>query len=244
MQKGLIIIPVYNEELNIEHVVSEVRETIDFADILIINDGSIDSTLQIVKKLKVKSVTLPFNMGYSVALQTGFKYAVEKNYDFIIQYDGDGQHVAKEAVKLYRIFKQEGADIVIGSRFISKKRYKQNIFRRLGSKIFRLLIKNICGIDITDPTSGFQLLRRTVFERYAAMYNFPKYPDANLIIEMHLNDFKFREVDVEMRNRKSGKSMHSGIINPAKYMIKVIYSIFLIVINYKFRYIFRKRRKK
>jgi glycosyltransferase involved in cell wall biosynthesis len=244
MHKGLIIIPVYNEESNIEQVVAEVRETIDFADILIINDGSTDSTRQIVKELNVKSMTLPFNMGYSVALQTGFKYAVEKNYDFIIQYDGDGQHVAKEVIKLYQIFKLEGADIVIGSRFKSKKKVKQTPFRRLGSKIFSLLIRNICGISITDPTSGFQLLRRTVFKRYAGMYHFPKYPDANLIIEMLLNDFKIMEVDVEMRERISGKSMHSGIVNPTKYMIKVVYSIILIVINYKFLHMFRKRRKK
>jgi hypothetical protein len=76
------------------------------------------------------------------------------------------------------------------------------------------------------------------------MYHFPKYPDANLIIEMLLNDFKIMEVDVEMRERKSGKSMHSGIVNPTKYMIKVVYSIILIVINYKFLHMFRKRRKK
>lgn len=244
MNKGLIIIPVHNEAIHIEQVLTEIRETIDFADILIVDDGSTDNTIQIVRDLKVKYISLPFNMGYSVALQTGFKFAAEHNYDFIIQYDGDGQHVATEAVKLYQIFTEEKADIVIGSRFKSDKGYEQKIFRRMGSKLFSRLIKNICGIEISDPTSGFQLIKKNVFERYAGMYNFPKYPDANLIIEMFLNNFKIVEIDVEMRERKSGKSMHSGFVHPVKYMIKVFYSIILIVLNYKLLYIVNKKRRK
>jgi len=244
MDKGLIIIPVYNEEKNIEDVLDEIKKNLNFCDILIIDDCSTDGTVRKIRNIKEKYLSLPFNMGYSSALQTGFKYAVDNNYDYIVQYDGDGQHIAKEALKLYQLFKDKEADIVIGSRFKSKIGYSQPLFRRLGSKIFRLFIKNICGVDITDPTSGFQIIKREVFKRYARMYNFPRYPDANLIIEMLLNNYKIYEVAVEMRKRKSGKSMHRGIIHPIKYMIGIFYSIFLIVINYKVTYLFKKRRKK
>lgn len=244
MNKGLIIIPVHNEEANIEPVLNEIRELINFADILIIDDGSTDNTVKKIQSLKEKYLSLPFNMGYSAALQTGFKYAVEKDYEYLIQYDGDGQHIASEAVDLYRTYQDTNADIVIGSRFKSKQDYAQPLFRRVGSKIFKILIKNICGVEITDPTSGFQLLKKNVFKQYARMYNFPRYPDANLIIEMLLNDFIIVEKEVKMRARQSGKSMHSGIIHPVKYMIGVIYSIFLIVVNYKISYLLKKRRRK
>ena len=68
--------------------------------------------------------------------------------------------------------------------------YPYPLFRRIGSTIFKMLIKNICNTKITDPTSGFQMLKRNVFGRYARMYNYPQYPDANLIIEMLLNKYK------------------------------------------------------
>lgn len=233
MKDVLVIIPVYNEEENIEKVVLEVKECIDFADILIVDDCSTDKTLEIVKKLKQNYISLAFNIGYSGVLQTGFKYAVGKNYQYIIQFDGDGQHIASEAVKLYTTMKKTNSDIVIGSRFINNnKEYRHSFFRKLGTGIFRFLIKRICKIKITDPTSGFQVLNRKAFSRYSKMFHYPEYPDANLIIEMIFNGFKIAEIDVKMRNREKGESMHSGIIPPIKYMIKVLYGILILLIKY------------
>ncbi len=235
MKKTLIVIPAYNEEVNIEKVIQEIRQEIDFADILVIDDCSTDGTLKKIKSLDVNFLSLPFNLGYSAVLQTGFKYAVENNYEYVVQFDGDGQHIAAEVKKLNAASINENADIVIGSRFKDNNGhpYPYPLFRRMGSIIFKLLIKNICNIEITDPTSGFQMLKRNVFDRYARMYNYPQYPDANLIIEMLLNKYKIVEVPVTMRKRASGISMHGGLINPVKYMIKMFYSIVLIIIKYK-----------
>jgi glycosyltransferase involved in cell wall biosynthesis len=235
MKKTLIIIPVYNEEVNIKKVIREIRQEIDFADILVIDDCSTDGTLKKIKSLDINFLSLPFNLGYSGVLQTGFKYAVEKNYEYVVQFDGDGQHIAAEVKKLNETSIEKNADIVIGSRFKDKKGspYPYPLFRRIGSFIFKMLIKNICNTEITDPTSGFQMLKKNVFGRYARMYNYPQYPDANLIIEMLLNNYKIVEIPVAMRKREIGTSMHEGFIKPIKYMVKMFYSIVLIIIKYK-----------
>ncbi|SDN35052.1 Glycosyl transferase family 2 [Paenibacillus sp. yr247] len=232
MNDILLIIPAYNEEKNILKVVQEIKQDLDFVDILVVNDCSIDNTLDILKQTNgISYLSLPVNLGYSGALQTGFKYAVDKNYQIVIQFDGDGQHIASEAKKLVDIMEENDADIVIGSRFKMKSSYNHSIFRKIGTTIFRKIIKYICKTDITDPTSGFQVLKRRVFMKYAMMNNYPEFPDANLIIEMLLSNYKIIEYQVEMRSREFGVSMHSGILNPIKYMIKMMYAILLVLVR-------------
>lgn len=230
--KILVIIPAYNEEKNIAKVIDELRKDLSIADILVINDCSKDGTLGVLVQNQVSYVSLPFNLGYSNALQTGFKYAAENNYDYLIQFDGDGQHIATEAYKLIDTIKQEDADIVIGSRFINQFDYKHSFFRKLGTVFFAFLIQMICKQKIYDPTSGFQILNKKVIFKYSKIFNFPEYPDANLIIEMLLRGYKIKEIPVQMRNREFGQSMHSGILRPVKYMIKMLYSICLIILDY------------
>lgn len=231
--KTLLIIPAYNEEENIQNVIQEVKRDLEFVDILVINDCSTDNTLNVLKEIQnIAYITLPINLGYSGALQTGFKYAVDNMYDVVIQFDGDGQHIASEARGLYEVFMEEKADIVIGSRFLNQiSEYKHSILRTAGTKIFGSIIKKVCKQTITDPTSGFQVLSKEVFELYSKIHSFPEFPDANLLIQMILKGYKVREKNVKMRSREHGVSMHSGFIKPAKYMIKMFYSIVIIVLN-------------
>ncbi|MCL6601787.1 MAG: glycosyltransferase family 2 protein [Paenibacillus sp.] len=232
MSRILLIIPAFNEEQNITKVITEVQHNLEDVDILVVNDCSTDNTLNILKRIKgIKFLSLPVNLGYSGALQTGFKYAVEKNYEIVIQFDGDGQHIASEAGKLLDIMREQDADIVIGSRFKAENNYNHTFFRKIGTGFFRSIIKQICKVNITDPTSGFQVLNYSVFEKYAQMNKYPEYPDANLIIEMLLQNYKIAEYAVEMRNREFGTSMHSGLIKPMKYMIKMFYAIIFILLS-------------
>lgn len=229
----LVIIPAYNEDMNIIGVLREVKEIIPEADILVVNDCSTDNTLSILEDNKVNYITTPFNLHYSGAIQTGFKYALGKGYKYAAQFDGDGQHIANELAKLFDCIKKENVDIVIGSRFIQKTSYKHPIFRRIGTDLFKRLIKITCGEKITDPTSGLQVLNRRVYQRYAGMSDYPDYPDANLIIEMLLLGYKIKEVPVLMRERIYGESMHSGIFEAFSYMIRMMYSILVILLKYK-----------
>ena len=231
-EKILVIIPAFNEADNIGRVIDELQTEMPRFHILVVDDGSTDSTAELVRGKMVTCLSLPFNIGYSGALQAGYKYAVHHDYDLVILFDGDGQHIAAEIGKLHAVQHETGADIVIGSRFIRTGGYRHSFVRMLGTRLFRYLIMAICRVTIHDPTSGFQLIKRGAFERYSRMHNFPYFPDANIIIEMLLNEFKIAEVQVNMRQREFGLSMHNGILNPVKYTIKVMYSIFIIIIKY------------
>lgn len=229
--KVLFVIPAYNEEENIGKVLKEIKKDVKYADILVINDCSKDNTEQIVLKNGVKCITMPFNVRYAMAVQTGIKYAYENNYDYVIQFDADGQHIASEAEKLYKKAIETNSDIVIGSRYLKNMGYPCPFFRRIGTKIFEIIIKIFCKKRVADPLSGFQCLNRRVIERYAKMGNYPEFPDANLVIEMLLNGYTICEVPVKMRLRENGESMHGGIIKPIKYMITIMYSIVFILIK-------------
>lgn len=229
--KVLFVIPAYNEEANIGKVLSEIKENVDFADILVVNDCSTDRTKDIVLENNVICIDGIFNLRYAGAVQTGLKYAYQNNYDYVVQFDADGQHIATEAIKLLEEAEKSHADIVIGSRYLKDMGYPCPFFRRVGTKIFELLIKVFCHERIADPLSGFQCINRKVIARYAKMGGYPEYPDANLVIEMLLSGFKIKEVPVKMRLREVGESMHGGIIKPIKYMINMFYTIFFILIQ-------------
>lgn len=236
--KLLVVIPAYNESENIEKVLKEIKKDIKNADILVINDCSKDNTREIVEKNGVKCITNVFNMRYAMAVQVGIKYARDNGYDYVIQMDADGQHIASEAEKLYKKMKESDVDIVIGSRYLKDTGYPCPLFRRIGTKLFEKIIKVFCGVRIADPLSGFQCLNKKVINYYAEMGNYPEFPDAGLVIEMLLKGYKIKEVPVKMRLRESGESMHSGIIKPIKYMITQFYTCVVMVIKY-----IGKRRK-
>ncbi|MCI6189734.1 MAG: glycosyltransferase family 2 protein, partial [Clostridium sp.] len=117
MKDLLVIVPAYNEEMNITGVINELREDIPEADILVINDCSTDNTPKILEENNVNYITTPFNLRYAGGVQTGFKYAAAKDYKYVAQFDGDGQHVASELNKMFQRMKKEDVDIMIGSRF-------------------------------------------------------------------------------------------------------------------------------
>ena len=216
--KVLFVIPAYNESENIEKVLKELKKDAAFADVLVINDCSKDNTREIVEANGVKCITGVFNLRYAMAVQTGIKYAERNGYDYVIQFDADGQHIANEAVKLYERMKKEKCDIVIGSRYLVDTGYPCPFFRKIGTKFFSAIVKLTCKQKIADPLSGFQCLNRRVIEHYAKMGNYPEFPDANLVIEMLLLGYKITEVPVKMRLREAGESMHGGIIKPIKYI--------------------------
>ena len=230
-ERILIIIPAYNEEDNIQKVLDEIKCDINYADILVIDDCSKDNTRKIVEKNGVKCITNVINMKYAMAVQTGLKYAYYHDYDYVIQMDADGQHIAKEAEKLYKEMIKSDVDIVIGSRYLKDFGYPCPFFRRVGTKMFEFMIRIFCHQRIVDPLSGFQCLNRRVIEKYSKIGGYPEYPDANLVIDMLLQGYKIKEVPVKMRIRENGVSMHSGILKPMKYMIEQFYTCIIMLIK-------------
>jgi hypothetical protein len=225
-----IIIPAYNEEKNIVSVIEDIRKY-HSGDIVVIDDGSQDVTSSLAREAGAFVIRHPFNMGYGVALQTGYKYAVEKNYDILLQIDGDGQHSAKFIPELFSQVESADCDVAIGSRFLSESQYRAGFLKSIGIKLFRKIILLITGEKITDPTSGYQCLNRSVFE-FFTNDTFPcDYPDANVFIMLHRSGFKIKEIPVEMMPNPEGRSMHRGFFTISYYFFRVFLSIFITLIR-------------
>lgn len=237
----LIIIPAYNEGKNIRQVLTDL-EGLDMeirADILVINDASTDSTNWIVKEMHYPMISQLFNMGYGCALQTGYKWAVRRGYQYVIQMDGDGQHDVCNIPRIYdrlREADEDGIcpDIVLGARFMKESPdYPVSLAKKIVYAMFRFLIRLTTGQRFSDPTTGLQGLSRKAFLYYSKYNHFDdKYPDANMLILMSLVGFRVVEIPAVMHLRTEGKSMHSGL-KPFWYMLRVMYSVIIILFRVK-----------
>lgn len=224
--KMLIVIPAFNEQNNILSVVRDIQNRIPAADILVINDCSADATSDKARMAQeVKVIDLPCNLGIGGAVQTGFKYARDRGYDYLVQIDGDGQHLPEEVEKLTRTMKDNGSDMVIGSRFLDVQSYRATWLRRVGIKTFYWLFRLLINTKITDSTSGFRLYNRKSIEVLAKYYA-NDYPEPDAIILLKKHGLQISEVGVEMRARMHGASSITTIRSPY-YMVKVILSVLL-----------------
>ena len=232
--KTLVIIPAYNESNRISEVIINIRRTAPSCDILVINDGSNDNTSASATEAGASVVSHLFNMGYGVAIQTGYKYALANGYDFLVQIDGDGQHDPSFIPQLLEPVVAGKTDFVLGSRFLEVQSYEPSFSRRIGMAIFRQLVTLITGKRITDSTSGYQAFNRHVI-RFFSSDSFPcDYPDADMLITLHQAGFRIAEVPVRMYANAQGKSMHSGL-KPFYYIFKMFLSIFVTLLRKKER---------
>jgi len=221
----LVIIPAHNEEETIGDVVARVKESVPVADVLVIDDYCSDATARVAREAGARVIALPLHLGYGTALQTGFKYALERCYDYVVQMDGDGQHEPRCVSDLLAEVRSGAADVALGSRFLRGRSYKAQFVRRLGMMLFGFLTSAAIRQRITDPTSGFQAFSRQVVE-FHTRDGYPiDFPDADVLISLSLNGFRIKEVPVIMY-QKVGKSMHGGL-RPFYYVFKMLLSIFL-----------------
>ena len=220
--KTLVVIPAYNEALNIEKTVHDLEVNAPEVDYVVVNDGSKDNTLEVLKKNDFNYIDGFCNLGLFGAVQTGFKLAIKENYDIVIQFDGDGQHSAKYIAPLVKEI-EKGNNIVIGSRFVDEK--KPFTARMMGSRLIAGAIKLMTGKTITDPTSGFRAYDRACIKDYASEMNNPPEPDT--LVYMLRKQRKIKEIQVQMSAREFGES-YLNLVNTIKYMSRMMVSIFLI----------------
>ena len=224
--KMLIVIPAFNEQHNILKVIRDIQESIPEADILVINDCSVDSTsVQARMAQGVKVIDLPCNLGIGGAVQTGFKYAKCMGYHYMVQVDGDGQHIPQEVQKLVDTINRSNCDMVIGSRFLDIQSYRPTWGRRIGIKVFYHLFRILINTKITDSTSGFRVYNRKSIEVLSKYYS-NDYPEPDAIIVLKKHGLCICEVGVKMKEREHGQSSITMIKSPY-YMAKVILSILL-----------------
>lgn len=227
--KILLIIPAYNEQENIFNVYNAIKQYNEKneqkLDYVVINDGSSDDTLKILKENHINHINLVNNLGIGGAVQTGYKYAYENNYDIAVQFDGDGQHDINYVSKICKPLINNEADMVIGSRYLDKTEstFQSTFMRRLGSNIISFFIKLCCGKKITDPTSGFRAANKKVIKEFATSYP-TEYPEPESTVGLLVNKYNIEEVSVSMNERAGGKSS-INIWKSVDYMVKVTLAI-------------------
>lgn len=234
MKKLLVIIPAFNEENNIVNTVNSIKNIESeycLIDYVVVNDCSIDNTLEICIKNNFNYINLPLNLGIGGAVQTGYKYACDNNYDYAIQFDGDGQHDANYIEPLISEL-EKGIDLVIGSRFINNiSKFKSTKVRRIGISFLSFLIRVFTGKKITDPTSGFRACNKKVIKLFSINYPID-YPEPDSIVYILKKGYSVFEIPVKMKERVNGLSS----INTFKsvyYMIKVSLAIMITALSTK-----------
>lgn len=227
--KILLVIPAYNEEANILNTYNTIieynKKNKTNYDVIVINDGSTDNTELILKNNKINHIKLIHNLGIGGAVQTGYKYAYENDYDIAVQYDGDGQHDVAYVKNIVDPIIKNEADFVIGSRFIEKdeENFKSTFSRRMGINLISFFIKLVTKKKVYDTTSGFRAVNKEIIEYFA--HDYPsEYPEPITTTQLLQKKYRLKEVLVKMKARTGGKSSIGSWKN-IYYMINVILSI-------------------
>ena len=220
--KVLAIIPAYNEEESISSTIEELLTAHTGCDYLVVNDGSLDATERICCERGFRHVSHPTNLGLTAGFQTGVKYALAHGYDAVIQFDADGQHVPDYLPKMVDEMEATGADIVIGSRFVTEE--KPLSARMIGSRLISGIIKLTTGQRINDPTSGLRLYNKAMMEEFARRFDFGPEPDS--LAYLMRRGARVSEVQVTMRERQAGES-YLNVTKSISYMARTCTSILL-----------------
>ena len=223
--KILIIVPAYNEAEIIADTVRSINDAVPEADILVVNDGSGDGTLSILKASGTSHLNLCCNLGIGGAVQAGYLYALENGYDYAVQIDGDGQHDPSFIRPMISAMERDGTDIMIGSRYLENNGFQSSAMRRFGIRFLSGLIHFLSGADIRDVTSGYRVVNRKCIALYAREYS-DDYPEPDAIICASLCGAEIREFPVIMKARTTGASS-IGAGRSVYYMIKVSLSILM-----------------
>lgn len=231
--KKLIIIPAFNEADSLPTLINNITSLNDRYDYIIINDGSYDETKRICNEMGYSVIHLPINSGIGVAVQTGYKYALENEYDIAIQIDGDGQHDVKYLSKVVSPIENKEADVVIGSRFITKEGFQSSGTRRMGIKLLSTIIWICTGVKVKDVTSGFRAVNKEFIRIFAEDYS-KDYPEPEAIVTAKMYGGIIKEVPVVMKERESGTSSIT-LWKSVYYMIKVTLAILVKRLSYGVR---------
>jgi len=170
----------------------------------------------------------PFNLGIGGAVQSGYQFALENDYDVAVQVDGDGQHDPRHVLELLaHLHEQPELNMVTGSRFLvhTDGGDRSSMPRRIGIRVFARILSLVVGRRVTDPTSGFRMIDRRGIEVFARDYPHD-YPEVEAVLLLHFHQLQGDELPVRMRARTTGASS----INPTRsvyYMIKVLLAIFI-----------------
>jgi glycosyltransferase involved in cell wall biosynthesis len=222
--RPMAIVPALDEEASIGRVIDEIRAAAPAFEVIVVDDGSTDRTAAIAMERGADVLRLPCNIGIGGAVQTGYKLALRRGSRFVVQIDGDGQHDPGQVAALVRPILDGEADIVIGSRFAERGRYRSPIPRRLGIRIFRALVSLLVRQRLTDTSSSFRALNGRALALFGADYphGYLETVEATVLASRH--KLRIKEVPVTMRHRVGGRSSLTVPLS-VFYAFKVIVAV-------------------
>lgn len=229
----LVIVPAFNEEGAIGQVVESVHSHVPGAPVLVIDDCSADSTIEVARRAGAEILALPHHLGLGGCVQAGYKLAYELGFEYVIRVDGDGQHDARDIPRILDRLKTSGCEMVIGSRFAEHNGSRTGRVRSLGIKFFRAVLRPILGKPVHDPTSGFVGVNRRALDLFSR--SFPlEYPEIEVLVVLQRKRFRFEEVPCKMRPRQAGKSSITAFTS-LYYIVHVLLGVFVNVLRFEGR---------
>jgi glycosyltransferase involved in cell wall biosynthesis len=225
--KTLVAIPAFNEAVTIADVVGRVRQSLPDFDLLVVNDGSLDQTENVLRGMGVTTASHLCNLGYGRAIQTAVKYAHRFGYESLITLDADGQHQPEQVLALFREFESSQVDCLVGSRFVKGHDYGEApLDRRMGMMLFSWLTLVFAGKRIYDTTSGLKAIRSSAFEALSRWHFVDFHAEA--LVYLSRLGFKVAEFPITVQERRAGVSMYSplkAMVYPAKTALMVLLAV-------------------
>ncbi len=229
--KIIVTIPAYNEEKTLGKVIGDISRVMDGEkyryEILVVDDGSKDRTVEVAKKAGAKVYSHPKNYGLAEAFRTEIEKSLEHKADVIVHTDADGQYRAEEIPKLVREI-ENGAELVLGSRFRGKIE-SMPFVKKFGNRAFSKVVSSVSGVKISDAQTGFRAFTKDVAEkvRISSMHTYTQ----EQIIRAVRQKFRVVEVPIYFAKRDDGKSRL--ISSPLEYAAKAWITIFRIYRDYE-----------
>ena len=223
-ERAVLIIPAYNEAGTLRDVLERVVEADSGCEVVVVDDGSQDGTGDIAERAGATVLRHPFNLGYGAALQTGYKYALERNATLVVQMDADGQHDPAQIRELAAGIRSGDHDLVVGSRFLETNDYRMGLLRSIGRKVFSALAR-LADLRVSDPTSGFQGMNRRVLDLYARDFFPTDYPDVDVLLTAFRHGLRVGEHPVRMAESSRTSTLHGGL-RSVYYVYKMLLSTF------------------
>lgn len=223
--RPLMVIPAWNEQDVISEILTEVRQVLPAWTVVVVSDGSTDSTAQIARSCGVPVIDLPFNLGVGGAMRAGYAYALRGGYSHVLQLDADGQHPPAEVPALESAMAETGADIVIGARFAGRGDYTVRGPRRWAMRLLSAVLSRVCRTRLTDTTSGFKLCGPRAVALFAREYPAEYLGDTvEALVIASRSGLVVRQTAVTMRPRAGGAPSHSPL-KAALFLVRAVLSL-------------------
>jgi glycosyltransferase involved in cell wall biosynthesis len=210
----LVFIPAWNEEENLAAVLDEVRSELPDVDVLVVDDGSTDSTAEVARDLGATVLSFGENRGLKAGIAAGYRHALEQGYRFCGRLDADGQHPAHELRRLLDRVRGGHCDVAVGSRFVSGDgyaayRYRPSHARAFGTAVLRRAMALRLDRPFGDATSGMYAVNDRALPLLAEPYETGA-PEVEALLRVSEAGLRLEEVPVDMRGRQGGESKLRG----------------------------------